>query len=407
LFANPAYSSPALSEDGETLAVIGSKGDEQIIITRPVAGGPLTGIAKQSDPERRVAWLEWANSRRLLMSVHGRNPNGVGMRSRATYLFGVDADGKNFGWLGKRWPTFGQGDLPIAFQDRVIHWTPSDPETVLIQIRPPYRQDGARVMKMNVDSGALTPVAPAEKDIEDWYADQKGNVRAGIAYKSGNTEELWTRIDPKAAFDLTFRSDTVKPELTFLDFHGEDPSKAYVLKNLDGHDAVYEFDLREKKLGALVFARPDVDLDGLVRSSDDARVIGILYRTDSPQIKFLDAKAEHEYASIQNALEREFGQAAQVDPVSQSREGNRQVLKVSSDTQPPTYFLYDRALKNLFPLIEGRPGIRREQLSPTKRVTYAARDGLSIPAYLTLPRGHEPRHLPLIALVHGGPMAGT
>jgi len=142
-----------------------------------------------------------------------------------------------------------------------------------------------------------------------------------------------------------------------------------------------------------------------VRSSDDARVIGILYRTDSPQIKFLDAKAEHEYASIQNALEREFGQAAQVDPVSQSREGNRQVLKVSSDTQPPTYFLYDRALKNLFPLIEGRPGIRREQLSPTKRVTYAARDGLSIPAYLTLPRGHEPRHLPLIALVHGGPMA--
>jgi dipeptidyl aminopeptidase/acylaminoacyl peptidase len=36
-------------------------------------------------------------------------------------------------------------------------------------------------------------------------------------------------------------------------------------------------------------------------------------------------------------------------------------------------------------------------------VSYAARDGLQIPAYLTLPRGIEAKQLPLIVMPHGGP----
>jgi dipeptidyl aminopeptidase/acylaminoacyl peptidase len=40
-----------------------------------------------------------------------------------------------------------------------------------------------------------------------------------------------------------------------------------------------------------------------------------------------------------------------------------------------------------------------------KRIDYAAADGLKIPAYLTLPRGKEPKNLPLIVFPHGGPRA--
>ena len=36
-------------------------------------------------------------------------------------------------------------------------------------------------------------------------------------------------------------------------------------------------------------------------------------------------------------------------------------------------------------------------------MTYLARDGLEIPCYLTLPLGVEPKKLPVIALIHGGP----
>jgi dipeptidyl aminopeptidase/acylaminoacyl peptidase len=42
---------------------------------------------------------------------------------------------------------------------------------------------------------------------------------------------------------------------------------------------------------------------------------------------------------------------------------------------------------------------------PVRRITYAATDGLQIPAYLTLPRVGNGKNLPLIVLTHGGPAA--
>ena len=42
-----------------------------------------------------------------------------------------------------------------------------------------------------------------------------------------------------------------------------------------------------------------------------------------------------------------------------------------------------------------------------RRITYAAADGLQIPAYLTLPRGKPPQKLPLVVLPHGGPRRAT
>jgi dipeptidyl aminopeptidase/acylaminoacyl peptidase len=40
-----------------------------------------------------------------------------------------------------------------------------------------------------------------------------------------------------------------------------------------------------------------------------------------------------------------------------------------------------------------------------KPIEYHARDGLKLHAYLTLPRGRDPKHLPLILMPHGGPFA--
>ncbi len=404
LFANPTFSSPTISDDGQTLAVIHSRGDVQIIATRAIAGGALTPVARVPDPDTRLNWLAWANSTRLLMSAHARNPDSVGMRSRVTRMFGVDANGEHFGWLGKRWPYYGQLKMQAFWQDDVVHWTPDDPNYLLIQVRSPYRGDWPRVMKMNVNTGHLRAGAAPKVGVEDWFADKDGQVRAGVAYKEEKFYELWTRIEPEGEFELTIRHGVFDHDEEFLGFHADDASKIYVGRALDGRTAVYEYDLRTKKLGALVFAHPDVDTDGLMRSpSGDWRVIGVRYTTDSPQVHFLDDAAERERASLHAALAKEFGQAVQIYPQSRTLDGSRQILHVSSDTQPPSYFVFDRTLKQLNPLIEERPDIQRRQLSPTKRVSYQARDRLEIPAYLTLPRGREPKNLPLIALVHGGP----
>jgi dipeptidyl aminopeptidase/acylaminoacyl peptidase len=44
-----------------------------------------------------------------------------------------------------------------------------------------------------------------------------------------------------------------------------------------------------------------------------------------------------------------------------------------------------------------------DKIAPVKEITYTARDGLAIPALLTLPRNHQSKPIPFIILPHGGP----
>jgi dipeptidyl aminopeptidase/acylaminoacyl peptidase len=49
-------------------------------------------------------------------------------------------------------------------------------------------------------------------------------------------------------------------------------------------------------------------------------------------------------------------------------------------------------------------GLNPAELSPLQTISYAARDGVTIPGYLTLPRGDRKDHLPLVVMPHGGPI---
>jgi len=50
-----------------------------------------------------------------------------------------------------------------------------------------------------------------------------------------------------------------------------------------------------------------------------------------------------------------------------------------------------------------REKLPREHLASMQPIRYPSSDGLEIPAYLTLPRGAEPKNLPLVVFPHGGP----
>jgi dipeptidyl aminopeptidase/acylaminoacyl peptidase len=70
------------------------------------------------------------------------------------------------------------------------------------------------------------------------------------------------------------------------------------------------------------------------------------------------------------------------------------------------YYVYDpaadkfRAIGKIYPALKSS-----EDLGDRRAIRFRARDGTSVPAYLTLPAGVEPKQLPLVLLVHGGPHA--
>jgi dipeptidyl aminopeptidase/acylaminoacyl peptidase len=75
-----------------------------------------------------------------------------------------------------------------------------------------------------------------------------------------------------------------------------------------------------------------------------------------------------------------------------------------SDTQPAIFMLYNLQTGQLNKVGEARPDIDSRRMAPQQVLHYTARDGLDIPALLTVPAGTpKGAKLPLVVLVHGGP----
>jgi dipeptidyl aminopeptidase/acylaminoacyl peptidase len=84
------------------------------------------------------------------------------------------------------------------------------------------------------------------------------------------------------------------------------------------------------------------------------------------------------------------------------------VLYASSPTHPGTFYLGDRAKRQLAPFAERYPQLKGIQLAGKTKVHYPSKDGLSIDGYLTLPvTRKEGQRLPAIVFPHGGPAART
>ena len=73
--------------------------------------------------------------------------------------------------------------------------------------------------------------------------------------------------------------------------------------------------------------------------------------------------------------------------VSESWNGLRLVVIASSDTRPPQYYVIDRRDQKLQPVASHYPELAAEDMAPMQLVSYAARDGLEIPGFLTVPMG--------------------
>ena len=73
-----------------------------------------------------------------------------------------------------------------------------------------------------------------------------------------------------------------------------------------------------------------------------------------------------------------------------------------SDLFPARTMLYNSETKLLSVVGGSHPKIQAQQMAPQALVHYKARDGLDIPAWLTVPQGGG-KNLPMVVLVHGGP----
>ena len=128
-------------------------------------------------------------------------------------------------------------------------------------------------------------------------------------------------------------------------------------------------------------------------------LIGVRVYSDKPETFWFDAKRAQLQKTMDVSLPAE--NVNSIRPLTDTLA----VVTTYSSRDPGATYLFDASKGQLKEVYRPRPWIKPEQMSETKPIRYAARDGLSIPAYLTLPTGKEAKKLPLIAWIHGGPQA--
>ena len=184
-------------------------------------------------------------------------------------------------------------------------------------------------------------------------------------------------------------------------FFTYDNKDLYASSNI-GRDkaAIVRLDPVTGKEQEVIFEHPEVDVGSLVGSDKRKVLTAAAFTRDKQEYHFFDDRRRDLQVKLEEKLP---GQEVMLS--STNREEDKFIVRTHSDRSRGAFYYYDSNTGELRKLAEVSPWLDEEKLAPMEPVRIPARDGLELPAYLTLPPGVEAKNLPAVLLVHGGPWA--
>jgi dipeptidyl aminopeptidase/acylaminoacyl peptidase len=387
-----------VSPDGTRLAYLGPSGK----------GGPGLWIRTPGKNDDRLVTgnpaalggFRWAFDNRHLLFLRD---SGQGREN--FHLFAVDAE------------TGGVRDLTpfegVKAQNLLLQ--PRRPDEVLVGLN---KRDKRYFDMYRVGLTAGEPVLDTENpgDVRFWLADADLAVRAAVALNQTDASTI-LRVRETAGGPWRIFKTWGFGETGFLEGYGSEMALAFTpdgsglyIQACFGGDvpSLVRMNARTGAVEETIAADPKAQIWCLMDQT--------LYSTP---LVLLDPRTGRVQAAAFNYLIPEWKAVdpalqADLDILKKFRSG---VFLVSSrdranDKWTILYFdeagsnaeaLFDRTAKTLKRLSEDQPAAAASKLASTKPVIIKSRDGLDLPSYLMLPVGVEPKNLPLVLLVHGGP----
>ena len=401
-FRLPRYASMAISPDGQHIAALSPVRGRQNLVVLDVP--PREATALTAFDGKDVVWFRWVNSKRVMFSTGSLATRSDDYRGGA--LYAIDIDGGAVKQLAEGNgidETLESGVSAIGHGLRIVRFLPGEGDDFIAQEMTFDRlgRQMGELVRINSRTGRRTNLLlekPDGAEEEGWVVDNHGVARAMVASGKGRTR-IYYRAADDAPWQKLDEFDSQQPGWEPLAM-AEDDKTLYV-SAYDGKDkaAIYRYDPAKRTFGEMVARHPQVDLSSLLYDYD-GKVVGVSYDADRLGTAFFD----EQLARVQAAVDKSFPDAVNV--LSASRDRSRFIVTSFSDRLPGTYYLFDVKKGRIEYLADMCPWIDPKQMSPMKSVRYKARDGLEIPAYLTLPKGSDGKNLPLVVVVHGGPWIG-
>ncbi|WP_165357186.1 alpha/beta fold hydrolase [Sphingosinicella sp. CPCC 101087] len=404
----------AMSPDGRRLAYVApAAGPASRLYTVDLDTGESRQTTAVDGVGQRLGRCSWASNTRLVCTVFVLS-DSPGVLVGVSRLVALDMDGSNVRQLGQT-QSFYQRYANL-WGGEIIDWLPGEDGAVLMgQIFVPEqrantnierRQEGFGVVRVDTATLATRRVETPRLHAADYISDGRGNVRImGMQPPRGETRMAGDVVNyfyrragssewlPLGSYNLESR-DGPNPKAVDPDLDA-----AYAFDKLDGRLALYRLALDGSGRRELVLSHDRVDVDGLVRIGRRGRVVGASFATERRQLVYFDP----ELKQLAEQLSRALPGLPLIRFVDSSEDEGRLLIWAGSDRDPGRYYTYDRESRRLNEIMLSRPQLEGVPLAEVRAVTYRARDGTEVPAYLTLPPGSSGRGLPAIVLPHGGP----
>jgi len=405
---DPVLAGVALSPDGKHLSAVSPPSIDavpQVAVWKAddLSQPPLRFDLKAKDGGRwKPQGAFWLNSESLYVSGVQTFDVNVGARTIKTFR------AKAFVWdlgKGRLLEPFGGGgssldDLISSLT--IIDRLPLDDTKVLVAAGT--FEGATDIYEMDLKSYRLKRVFRGATG-SSAFTDLSGEVRGRTKFEGdGETARIEFEVRKVGSNDWTpagsfFARDRQGPQP--LGF-SKDPNVLYMSDNKDREvAAVREYRLDTGELSEPIFAHQKYDATGVLLGQTKKKfgeLLGFRYYGADLATYWVDA----DRLALQRGLNEAFP-GMTVSLGSFSDDESRAIIFVSSSNDPGSYYLYDAA-KGLTALGRPRPLLDPAKLASTELVSYQARDGLTIPAFLTIPKtGSKP--FPAVVMPHGGPWA--
>jgi dipeptidyl aminopeptidase/acylaminoacyl peptidase len=386
-FSRPKYANFSLSPDGKLMAALVPAYERINLALIDLDKGTAKLLTSLTSED--VNTYRWIGNQTLeITTANSRDASGLVYLRQIAF---VDTSGqmvRNMYPSGRRSPANIIAVLDQEGNDLIIQ-SNERTETSL---------DAYRFNPQTNEKKLLTLENPG--NVGRFVVDRAGQVRLAIATNPGGTRRtLYYRRSNDDKWTMLREEAVEAASITPIAFDFDNKTLYVTSRDAANGDrsGIYAFDPEANQLGKQIYANPTLDVSALL--FDEVRKVPMGIRDNSADgVTWIDPEWKRLQESIDAALPktRNF--------IAWSRfDHSKIIVRTESDLQPPVFFLLDRNTHKLQEVAAAYPSLDEKDLSPRRFVRYKARDGLSIPAHLTMPRNPDGAKPPLIVDIHGGP----
>ncbi len=383
LFGNPEKTMVKLSHNGEHLTYLASR-DGVLNIFVAKTDNPNKAIPITKDTGRGIRQYFWLYDNQHIAYV---KDDGGDENERIHIVNIITQEDKIF--------------TPEKVKAVIYSVSDKFPEEIIIGLND-RNKSYHDVYRLNIVTGEKKLILQNDREFSDFTFDSDYNLRFASASTAEGGNEYFKAIPSKGDEKYTWES--------FIKISSEDVYTTSVLDLTHDGNTMYMLDSRDRDLNILKEINLTTGAETILAEATKSEISGTM---NHPQTGVVEAFETNYLRKEWTCLDKGIGEHlktikqtinGEVSVASRTLDDSLWIVADMKDDGPTKYYLYSKADKKLTFLFNHREDLKKYKLSKMEGVVIKSRDGLNLPSYITKPLEAK-GPVPLVLLVHGGPVA--